>query len=206
MDKRKLIGTIIGVTMFAALIAGATFAWLSFRANVTNAAYNGKTRNFIFTYGGGTAVSNMIITHNPTTDVLGSIGKTTVSAAKSSTSSPSNSFKLNLTISSNTFTTKSVVYAVCKGTCPSSVKLATVSGSGTSTTASCASGVAACGTIYGTTTVTLYTDTSTFNTSAAASATYDIYFWLNSETLLNPDVGKKIVATISASATQNEAN
>ena len=32
MDKRKLIGTIIGVTMFALLIVGATYAWLSFTA------------------------------------------------------------------------------------------------------------------------------------------------------------------------------
>ena len=206
MDKRKLIGTIIGVTMFAALIAGATFAWLSFTANVTNSTYNATTRNFIITYGGGTTVSNMLQTKTPTTAVLGSVGKTTVSAAKSDKAAPTNSFKLNLTITSNTLATKSIVYAVCKGSCPTGVNLATVSGSGTSTTATCGSGVAACGTIYGTTAVTLHTDTSTFNTSAAASTTYDIYFWLNPATMTNADIDKKIVATISASATQNEAN
>ena len=29
MNKKKLIGTIIGVVAFAALIAGATYAWLT---------------------------------------------------------------------------------------------------------------------------------------------------------------------------------
>ena len=29
MDKKKIIGTIIGVLMFGALIAGATFAWFT---------------------------------------------------------------------------------------------------------------------------------------------------------------------------------
>lgn len=44
MDKKKLIGTIIGVTMFAALIAGATFAWLTFSATITNGSYNTGTK------------------------------------------------------------------------------------------------------------------------------------------------------------------
>ncbi len=57
MDKKKLIGTIIGVAMFAALIAGATFAFLSFNATVTTATYNGKTMNFIVDYTKGTAIT-----------------------------------------------------------------------------------------------------------------------------------------------------
>ena len=43
MDRKKLIGTIIGVIFFVALIAGATFAWLTFNANVTNGNYNVST-------------------------------------------------------------------------------------------------------------------------------------------------------------------
>ena len=57
MDKRKLIGTIIGVVMFAALIAGATYAFLSFTATVTNATYNGTTMNFLVDYTKGTAIT-----------------------------------------------------------------------------------------------------------------------------------------------------
>ena len=210
MDKRKLIGTIIGVTMFAALIAGATFAWLSFTANVTNSAFNAKTRNFIITYNGGTTVDYMLQTKTPTTTVLdaaqneGKHGKTTVTASKSNKAAPTDSFKLKLTISTNTLSTKSIVYAVCKGTCPNSINLATVSGSGSSTSAACGTGVLSCGTVYGTNEVVLHTDSTTFNTLDAASASYDIYFWLNPATMTNADINKRFVGKISAEATQNE--
>lgn len=59
MDKRKLIGTIIGVAMFAALIAGATFAFLSFTATVTNATYNGTSMNFLVDYTQGTTITGL---------------------------------------------------------------------------------------------------------------------------------------------------
>ena len=206
MDKRKLIGTIIGVIMFAALIAGATFAWLSFTANVVDSELNATTRNFIITYTGGTEVDYMLQTKTPTRAVLGTQGKTTVEATKSNKASPTSNFTLTLTIESNTLATKSIVYAVCKGTCPENVNLATVSGSGTNTTASCASGVASCGTIYGTNPVTLHVDTETFNTSDAATTKYEIFFWLNPATMINADLDKSIYGKISASATQNESN
>ena len=47
MERKKLIGTIIGVTMFALLIVGATYAWLSATINVNNGTYQLSTRNFI---------------------------------------------------------------------------------------------------------------------------------------------------------------
>lgn len=59
MDKRKLIGTIIGVAMFAALIAGATFAFLSFTANVTNSIYYANTMNFLVDYTQGTHIEGL---------------------------------------------------------------------------------------------------------------------------------------------------
>ena len=59
MDKKKLIGTIIGVAMFAALIAGATFAFLSFTATVTNSTYNGTSMNFLVDYTKGTAITGL---------------------------------------------------------------------------------------------------------------------------------------------------
>lgn len=59
MDKKKLIGTIIGVVMFAALIAGATFAFLSFTATVTTATFNGTALNFIVDYAQGNAISDI---------------------------------------------------------------------------------------------------------------------------------------------------
>ena len=68
MDTKKLLGTIIGVIMFALLIVGATYAWLSQTATVTNGTYaNLKTKNFIINYVGGTEVTDTVQTHNATT-------------------------------------------------------------------------------------------------------------------------------------------
>ncbi len=61
-DKnRKLIGTIIGVVFFAILVIGATFAWFTYTANVTNGAYNTKTLNFVVTYTNGSDVTKLPI-------------------------------------------------------------------------------------------------------------------------------------------------
>ena len=83
MDKKKLIGTIIGVIMFAALIAGATFAWLTIAASITNGNYTASTKNFIVNYTSGTAVDTLNILSTPTTnDILVEEGLITVSAYK----------------------------------------------------------------------------------------------------------------------------
>lgn len=50
MDKKKLIGTIIGVTLFVILVAGATYAWLTFSATITNGNYSYGTKNFAVIY------------------------------------------------------------------------------------------------------------------------------------------------------------
>lgn len=60
MDKnnnRKLIGTIVGVVFFALLIVGATFAWLTFSANVNNGRYNSGTLNFTISYSGSADIN-----------------------------------------------------------------------------------------------------------------------------------------------------
>lgn len=216
MDKRKLIGTIIGVTMFAALIAGATFAWLSFTANVTNSVFNATTRNFIITYTGGQSVNDMYITKTPTATVLDAAqntdenlnSKIIVTGAKSNKSAKASRFDLKLHVTTNTLTTGSIVYAVCKGNCPTDVNLATVSGTGTSTTATCGSGVGSCGIIEAganNTDIILHTDTSTFNTlDAVASTPYTVYFWINPATLVNADINKGINAYVYATAQQGE--
>ena len=53
MDKKKIIGAIIGVTLFAVLIAGATYAWLSAAVDVNNGIYQASTGNFLIDYNGG---------------------------------------------------------------------------------------------------------------------------------------------------------
>lgn len=61
MNTKKLIGTIIGVIMFAALIAGATFAWLTFGVTIGTNVLAGNTVNFVINYTNGSAISTLPI-------------------------------------------------------------------------------------------------------------------------------------------------
>ena len=74
--KRKLIGSIIGVTLFAALVVGATYAWLVVDLNVINANYVSRTGCFVIDYnlansdGLTNNISGSLI---PSTDALGGL-------------------------------------------------------------------------------------------------------------------------------------
>ena len=200
MNVKKLIGAIIGVTAFAALIAGATFAWLFSNATVNNSIFTGTSKNFIITYTGSTGASatvsgfKQIVSGSATTAAITSStsagdandGWAAVTASKTVNDAPAGSFKIKLAIETNTFTTNAITWAICKGNCPTGIALATV----TEGNATCGSGVTNCGTIEAgsQTEVPLYDDTTTFNTDSAASATYNVYFWLDSGTLNNDDL------------------
>lgn len=213
MDTKKLLGTIIGVIMFALLIVGATYAWLTITANVTNGNYTVKTKNFIINYAGGTDITDTVQTSNATTvnitsastaDASTTDGWLAVTASKTADSAKASDFTIKLHINSNTLTSKALTYAVCKGTCPTGVALATVS----SGTATCGTGVIACNTIAANQSnkdIVLYTDTQTFNEDGAVSAqTYNIYFWLDAGTIVAADIGKSFSGYIHASATQGD--
>jgi len=212
LDTKKLLGTIIGVIMFALLIVGATFAWLTLAANVTNGNYAVGTKNFVINYAGGSAISNTVQTSNPTTMEITtetSAAATTdgwlaVTASKAATSAKASDFTIKLHITSNTLTTKALTYAVCKGACPTGVALATVEGG----TVTCGTGVASCGTVAGKQSnkdVTLHVDNETFNVAdAVPETTYNIYIWLDSGTIVAADIGKTFSGYIHASATQGD--
>lgn len=213
MDKKKLIGTVIGIIMFAVLIAGATFAWLTIAATTTNGNYTASTKNFIINYSGGSQITNTVMTDNATTANITSqttaAGSTddgwlAVTASKTANSAKAKEFSIKLHVNSNTLTTNAVVWALCKGTCPTTVALATVS----SGSATCGSGVTACGTITAgasNTDILLYSDTSTFNTDSAVSeTTYNVYVWLDAATIVQADMGKIFSGYIHASATQGD--
>lgn len=214
MDTKKLLGTIIGVIMFALLIVGATYAWLTISATVYNGTYsNIKTKNFIINYAGGTEITDTVQTSNATTANITSAtaagdsttdGWLAVTASKEATSAKASDFTIKLHINSSTLTTKALTFAVCKGACPTGVALATVS----SGTATCATGVANCGTIAANQSnkdVTLYTDTETFNVDGAVpTTTYNVYVWLDAGTIVANDIGKSFSGYIHASATQGD--
>ena len=70
MEKHKVVGTVVGVLAFIALVAGLTYAWFTWQSG--NTILNGTTDCFTINYTNGQAISGEII---PSVDYTG--GKTT---------------------------------------------------------------------------------------------------------------------------------
>lgn len=177
MDKRKIIGTIIGVLMFAMLIVGATFAWLTFNATVTNATVNGITLSYWVDYGKGEKIENIPILNMGTKTTA---AKATVTAKRPEGSIADN-IKLYLTSTSTGLTTTSgiVKYIVCVDNddnykCDENFTNRTIQS------------------ITATSTVEIYSgmlngpeqDPET-GQEITNEVTYDIYFWIDSAMLSN---------------------
>lgn len=180
MDKKKLIGTIIGVTLFAALVAGATYAFLTFTATVTNATYNATTMNFIVDYTKGTDITNLPQLKTATPSTATSL----IVKAKKHAGSPNGNITIKLTSSSTgTLTTGGIVnYALCKGACSTDFSAAEETG-----------------TVTATSTVDLYTEAL-----SDTEVSYYVYFWLDANKIANEHIGQTYTGNINASATQTE--
>lgn len=183
MDKKKLFGTIIGVILFIALIAGATFAWLTFQATVTNGNYNTKTGNFLINYTKGENVTDIpIISIDSASDIVTSEAKSvTVKAGKSNSSNPNGNLTIKLktvTESTNLDLTSGVLkYAISiEGAAPTSIQSVT----------STADLIL----------VSNYLITST------TQVDFTVYFWLDSSTVDSDDMGKTYSGYIDAEAVQ----
>lgn len=215
MDKKKLIGAVLGIIAFVALIAGATFAWLTGTFSTASNTYNVKTKNFVINYAGSAEIANPVMLSYTNALIANMTSESeaatsgdswaAVTASKTANDAAASSFKLTLNVSGNNFATNSIVWAVCKGDCPATALITAINT--TNATATCATGntVVACGVIPKTTTsgtVDLYDDTSTFNVETAVSQTYNVYFWLDGPTIGDGDVGKTFSGYISASARQ----
>ena len=211
MDKKKLIGMFIGILMFAALIAGATFAWLTFTANFTNNAITGSSRDFTFTYASGTAISELIWTTSspPRNAISAGKGYVTVSATKAARIPEASSFKIILKKDTMDIkVTDLVKFAVCRSNTASEC-----SNEATTTIPTTVGGnQIALGSI--TTEAgdqTLYDDTSTFNVyseTQSVTGNYYVYFWLDSAALTNDNFsaahGKQMLGYVYAEAEQGE--
>lgn len=208
MNTKKLIGMVIGIILFAALIAGATFAWLSFTANITNANLTGSSRNFTFTYAQGTAISELLpLTQTPARNAItSSKGYITVSASKAANTPRASSFKLILNITETEVGVPGLIrFAVCRhataSNCNNSVS--------TAIPASASGNFVAVGTVNNTTGAqTLYDDTTTFTNAGAATGNYYVYFWIDASVINEDNLasaeGKKFAGHIYAEATQGE--
>ena len=208
MDKKKFIGTIVGVIFFVALIAGATFAWLTFNASVTNGNYAGSTLNFTYNYTTGTDVTKInILTATPARNAItAGTGYVALTASKPAGSAKASKFDLILKKTTNEIGVSNVVkYAVCKSATPTDCNnsASTAIPSTTNTT------WVALGTIStGTTDQTLYSDTTSFAAEGAATANYYVYFWINGDAIItgnqNQVVGKSFAGYIYATSQQTD--
>ena len=206
MDKKKFIGTIVGVIFFVALIAGATFAWLTFNASVTNGNYAGSTLNFTYNYTTGTDVTKInTLTATPARNAItAGTGYVALTASKPAGSAKASKFDLILKKTTNEIGVSNVVkYAVCKSATPTDCNnsASTAIPSTTNTT------WVALGTIStGTTDQTLYSDTTSFAAEGAATANYYVYFWINGDAITtgnqNNVVGKSFAGYIYAKSEQ----
>ena len=183
MDKKKLIGTIIGVVLFALLIVGATYAWLTYTMEPTNGVYNVGTKNFIVNYVNGTDVNNVPLLATATTETAASL---TVKANRNSSSSPG-TFTIYLNTENDTssvlLSSGALHYAVCISSCTNTSDLSSETYTGTVTS----SGKLA------------ILPNTTLNTS---QTTYYVYFWLDAEDANQDVIGTRYSGYISAEATQ----
>ena len=117
MNIKKLIGTIIGVTLFVALIAGATFAWLTFGTTIVSTNVNSaRTMNFLVDYTKGNAVNEIPMVDS--TLITPSQATSLVVMMKKHQNSVDGHGSISLTTTStDTLTTDGVVrWAICRDT------------------------------------------------------------------------------------------
>lgn len=188
MDKKKLIGTIIGVTLFAVLVAGATFAWLTFSLTVTNGNYVSKTKNFVINYVGGTSIVDTDSDEGiPTLAApTATTARSLAVAANRAANSANGIFYLKMTSTTNNELTTSgaLNYAVCKGTnngtddAPNLVPTCTELRAG-------ATNVLAAGSVTQTGEIVLYDTSGTDEGIPTTKTYYMVFFWLDASKITN---------------------
>lgn len=175
MEKRKLYGTIIGVSLFVLFIIGITYAWFTWSSGTT--VLSGTSGCFEIEYTNGPEISGNI---SPSSDYTGGKSTTATMNIKSSCTTQGNA---TISITTNDTTTidlskGAVKYAVYNGSTPVANGTGTITG-GTQSLA----------------TVEL-TKTAT---------TYTVYVWIDGTIADNSYVGLAYSGYIHASAVQTES-
>lgn len=221
MNTKKLIGMIIGVALFAALIAGATFAWLTYTAVVQNASKTITTRNFTFTSPTGTDITKFpTIANQPARNNTFSAGNgyVVLALSKAADTPYASSVKIVLSKTTNGITLANALrYAVCRSAtasqCNNSVSTAIPSTANNSNWVVTNNAVG-----LGTGDQVLWEDTasaigtsstsSPFKSTGAASTSYYVYFWLDPAIITTANssqvMGKEFLGHIYFEATQGE--
>ena len=179
MEKKKMIGTIIGVIAFIALIATATYAWITSALTVTNNSYVSKTMNFIVNYTKGTNITAMPPSLKNSAATPSNTTSLTVKASKGTNSAPGTmTIYINTTSESNDLLADGLIhYGYCIGTCTSFAGTGSITKTGRTAIIS--------------------------NTVLQASATnYNIYLWIDGDANDGTYVGQVYGGYIEAVATQ----
>ena len=174
---------------------GATFAWLTFTANVTNGIYNASTMNFMVDYTKGTDVGDVPVLEG-TVFLSSDITPLTVTAKKTSGSADGIlSIKLyTATDEGSTAIAAAEIlnYAVCvENACVTIENAETYIDTSNGTT----------GVVDSTGDIVIY--------SGALQSTdtdYNIYLWIDSESLTNEQTGLTYTGYVHATATQSDAS
>lgn len=199
MKKEKIIGIIVGVIIFIAIIVGMTYAWFVWQSDETN--IGGTTTFFDVDYTNGAAINNSELVSS--TDKSGGASTEVVIRKKSGSIDGIATLTLNITTLTQDADSlaeygevdfSAIKWEVYKSTNFESpwTYLNTPSYSGT---------LQGKGTTTGTS-ITLF-DNETLNSSYTA---YKIYIWANAEESTNGYIGTNLVSHITASAVQETPN
>lgn len=127
MDTKKTIGAVVGVIAFIALIAGATFAWFTASAAVTNATYNGTVCSYSLTVTGGSINTSLPLASSTATSdyfyakthatigAQGVMSTVTAKLASACSASSAGTATIRATISAGASTNCPLSYAVFSG-------------------------------------------------------------------------------------------
>lgn len=127
MDTKKTIGAVVGVIAFIALIAGATFAWFTASAAVTNATYNGTVCSYSLTVTGGNINTSLPLASSTATSAYhyskthatigaqGVMSTVTAKLASACSASSAGVAEIRATISAGASTNCPLSYAVFSG-------------------------------------------------------------------------------------------
>ncbi len=190
MDKKKLIGTIVGVAAFVALIASATYAWLTATATVENGTLNTGSRNFVINYTKGTDLSDLPIRTYTTAAAVtaGDPATITVKAGKALSTTPPGNLTLTLVTSSDA---AGVVSA-------GALKYAVKAGSGSVTAPQTVTSNSQALVLSG-------TSTTTYKLTSTTQVNFIVYVWLDTEKVTGSMAGKAYSGYIQATASQLES-
>jgi len=206
MNSKKLFGMIVGVSAFVALVAGATFAWLTWSSTPSEIA--GTTSEFTINYAKGGAISSTLVPSTTYSTADGDYASVSISRTSTSLEGTA-TLKLNvtsLTMAGTCVTGGNTTYTLqsaCTGTWTSAdkAKIHWAVYSGGSTPATATTEVAT-GTLASATSgnaITLFTGEA-LNTTTTY---YFVYVWLDSSAG-NEFIGTSFSGYISAEAIQNE--